>query len=74
MNLSETLDGQALTRKALSTKVSTLLQAQNVDTKMHIPILQLVKDNEWLTKNGGKYDFTLDVEAGTVTFGSPAAA
>lgn len=74
MGLSEVLDGQTVTRKTLSTKVSSELQSKGVDTKSHIPILTLVKDNDWLAKNGGKYDFTLDVEAGTVTFGSPAAA
>lgn len=72
MKLSDDFDGQSITRKALGAKVSAALQAADVPTKMHIPILTLVKDNDWLTKNGGKYDFVFDAEAGTIQFGSPS--
>jgi hypothetical protein len=73
LKLSESLDGQAVTRKTLSAKVAGELQAGNVETKLHIPILALVKNNTWLEKNGAKYDFRFDAEAGTVTFGEAAA-
>jgi len=67
--LSEDLDGQQLTRKALTTRVSGALQSGGVPPKMHVPVLTLVKDNTWLSKNAAKYDITFDAEANTVVFG-----
>lgn len=73
LKLSEDLDKQAITRKALSAKVAGELQSAGIETKMHIPILTLVKDAGWLEKNGPRYDFSFNADAGTVTFGQAAA-
>lgn len=70
--ISSEMDGQQLTKKALSTRVSTALQKGKVDSKLHVPILSLVKDDGWLKKNAGLYDMTVDAEEGTIIFGTLA--
>lgn len=72
--ISSELDGTQVTMKALNSRVSKALQASKIDTKQHVSILALVKDDEWLKKNAKKYDMTVDTEERTVAFGTVAAA
>ena len=67
--LSEDLAGQTLTRKALSTRITGLLQANGVAPKLHVPALTLSKDNAWLAGHGAAYDYEFDAEKNTLTFG-----
>lgn len=68
--LSTELDGENLTFNALSKRVSKALQAGKVDAKQHVPVLALVKDVKWLTKNKAAYDMTIDADEQTVLFGT----
>lgn len=72
--ISSELDGEpAISFKALTNRVSKALQKGTVDAKLHIPILALIKDVDWLKKNAGKFDMTVNVPDSTVTFGEPKA-
>lgn len=71
--LSEDLDGTRLTRKALTQKISMLLQGdKKVAPTLHVPILTLVKDNAWMLKHGQEFDMAFDPETNLVTFGEYA--
>jgi hypothetical protein len=67
--LSTEMAGETLTKKALATRVSTALQKGKIDAKMHVPILNLVKDDAWLKKNANKFDMTVDADENTIQFG-----
>jgi hypothetical protein len=68
--LSAELDGTKVGFKTLVNRVSTALKNNNVDAKLHVPVLALVKDVAWLKKNTGLFDMATDVEAKTVVFGT----
>jgi hypothetical protein len=65
-------DGSTMTRKALVTNITSQLQQQKVDAKLHIGILSLVKDDKFLTKNAAEFGYTYDAAEGTVSFGEVA--
>jgi hypothetical protein len=65
-------DGSTMTRKALVTNITSQLQQQKVDAKLHIGILSLVKDDKFLTKNAAEFGYTYDAAEGTVSFGEAA--
>lgn len=67
MTLSEELSGQSVSVKALRTRVTKLLNTNNVSPKMHVPALQLVANPAWMEENGPMFDLT--VAEGMVTFG-----
>ncbi len=70
--LSEALDGQTVSRKALGTRLSTMFQEAKHPPKLMIDVLSPAKDWEWLKKNGTRFDFRVNEENGepvTVTFG-----
>lgn len=67
MTLSEELSGQSVSVKALRTRVTKLLNTNNVNPKMHVPALQLVANPAWMEENGPMFDLT--VAEGMVTFG-----
>jgi hypothetical protein len=69
--LSTDRDGSTMSRKAFNNLVTTTLQSQKVSPKLHVPIISLIKDDAWLTKNGPKFDISFDAEEGKVTFGTP---
>jgi hypothetical protein len=69
-NLSETLDGQQLTRKAFQNRVRAALEARGTDIKMLVPCLSLCKDEKWLAMNANRYGFSVDSDSITFT---PAA-
>lgn len=71
-HMSETQDGRRFTRKGFTTQVQAALQKEKVEPKLHVPILTLIKDDGWLTKNSSKFDMTVDLAAEpvTITFGT----
>lgn len=70
--LSSELDTTSITMKAFNTRVATALKKNEVDAKLHVPILALIKDEQWLKKNSDKFDMTVDFEERTVVFGTLA--
>lgn len=68
-SMSEELDGQRISKKALSTRVSAALQKMKVAPNMHVPVLTLIKDDKWINKNAVKFDMSYDAENNTITFG-----
>lgn len=71
--ISEDRDGSAMSRKAFNSLVTTSLQAGKVSPKLHVPVLQLIKDDSWLRKNGAKFDITLSEDGSSVNIGTVAA-
>lgn len=69
-SLSEQLDGTRITRKALNMKVTGALADGKIAPKLHVPVLQLVKNDEWLLKNAARFDITFDQGANTIAFGT----
>jgi hypothetical protein len=67
--LSEELDGQKLSKKALANRVATALQKAKIASKQQITVLELVKNEAWLKKNAGLFDLTVN-EDGSITFGT----
>src|SRR6185312_2003233 len=63
--ISTDRDGDTISRKAFNNLVTTTLQAQKVSPKLHVPVLSLIKDDVWLTKNGPKFDISFDAEDST---------
>jgi hypothetical protein len=70
--LSEDLDGQKLTRKALTTRVGTILTSTNVAPNLHVPVLSLLKDPKWMAANGARFDMEYNADDNTVVFGELA--
>jgi hypothetical protein len=70
--LSEDLDGQKLTRKALTTRVGTILTSTNIAPNLHVPVLSLLKDPKWMAANGARFDMVYDADDNTVVFGELA--
>jgi hypothetical protein len=68
--LSAELDGTQITSKRLSMRVSDALKKGDVDPKLHVPVIALLKDQAWLKANSKKYDMTCDFEENSVVFGT----
>lgn len=67
--LSEELDGQQVSKKALANRVSSAIQKAKVQSKQQIAVLDLLKNESWLKKNSGLFDITLNAD-GSVVFGT----
>lgn len=67
MKLSETLDGQTISLKALGTKVNAAATEAGVNPKLLVPMLALAKNADWIEANGKRYD--MKMEDGMVKFG-----
>ena len=70
--ISSDRDGSEMTRKAFNSLVTSTLQSQKVNVKLHVPALSLIKDDKWAAKNLPKYDITLSEDGASVTIGTPA--
>jgi len=68
--LTEELDGEELSRKAFNQRVIGKLNLNEVDAKLHVPIMSLVKDDKWAAKNLKKYDMKLNAETNSVQIGT----
>jgi len=61
--------GATLTVKSLGVAVGQLLNKHKVDSKLHVPIITLIKDVAWVQRNQAKFGYQLDTTEGTITFG-----
>lgn len=68
--ISEDRDGSAMSRKAFSSLITQSLQSNKVSTKLHVPCLTLVKDDDWMKKSAPKFDIYLSDDATQVTIGT----
>ncbi len=58
--ISEEQTGKSMTKKALATTVNRLLSDHQVPPILTMPIMNLVRDDNWLTANGSRFDFTFN--------------
>lgn len=66
--IAEDRAGESMTRKTLSTMlIPKKLKDLKIDAKNHVPILSLVKDDNWLKKNASKFSAETTEEDGNIT-------
>ncbi len=60
--------GKSMTKKALATTVNRLLAEHQVPPILTMPIMTLVRDDNWLTANGSRFDFSFNPADNQVSF------
>ncbi len=68
--LAQELDGQSMTRKAFLNRIRTAMETANVDSKLLVPVLSLLKDDKWLNEHAETFDYKLDASSNSIVFGN----
>lgn len=66
--ISEEQTGKSMTKKALATTVNRLLADHQVPPVMVMPIMNLVRDDNWLAANGARFDFSFNAADNQISF------
>ncbi len=60
--------GKSMTKKALATTVNRLLTDHQVPPMLHMPIMDIVRDDNWLAANASRYEFTFNASENNISF------